>query len=248
MQEAQGDTRFVPEVWSTPKVVYISIEELIKSWVSFNPNPPKFPPRPTRCSLSILTKRRAIQTSRTHHTPWELPGDTQTQRGHWGRGWGALAWRWHTQGSSNLLSRTRIKIGVLEREERAQALDLKKVFCVSEWPTAQGSRWGSISSPHFKKSRWGAFHRTSLMDLSESRCKASRSWPYTGQVWSHHRTSSVGISGNWWEASAGRSSDRTSLADHTSPVGFSGVCSRVSGSRWFTGQVRWNQEIWFLDR
>jgi hypothetical protein len=46
MQEAQGDTRFVSEVWPTIKVAYVSIEELTKSQVSFNPNPPKLPPRP----------------------------------------------------------------------------------------------------------------------------------------------------------------------------------------------------------
>jgi hypothetical protein len=57
------DTRFVPEVWPTTKVAYVSVEVLTKSQVSFNPNPPKLPPRPTRCSLSIPTKRRAIQTS-----------------------------------------------------------------------------------------------------------------------------------------------------------------------------------------
>jgi hypothetical protein len=63
MQEAQGDTRFVPEVLPTTKVAYVSIEVLTKSWVSFNPNPPKLPPRLTLFSLSNLTKRRTIQTS-----------------------------------------------------------------------------------------------------------------------------------------------------------------------------------------
>jgi hypothetical protein len=62
MQETQGDTRFVPEVRSATKVAYVSVE-LTKNQVSFNPNPPKLPPKSTRFSLSILTKRRAIQTS-----------------------------------------------------------------------------------------------------------------------------------------------------------------------------------------
>jgi hypothetical protein len=33
------DTRFDLEIWPTTKVAYISIEELTKSQVSFNPNP-----------------------------------------------------------------------------------------------------------------------------------------------------------------------------------------------------------------
>jgi hypothetical protein len=37
-----------------------------------------------------------------------------------------------------------------ERERRAQALDLKRAFRVSEWPTTLGGRWGSIYSPHLK--------------------------------------------------------------------------------------------------
>jgi hypothetical protein len=57
------DTRFVSEVQPTTKVEYVSVEVLTKSWVSFNPNPPKFPPRSTWFSLSIPTKRRVIQTS-----------------------------------------------------------------------------------------------------------------------------------------------------------------------------------------
>jgi hypothetical protein len=64
LQETQGDhTRFVPKVRPTTKVAYVSIEELTKSRGSFNHNPPKLPPRLTRCSLSIPMKRRAIQTS-----------------------------------------------------------------------------------------------------------------------------------------------------------------------------------------
>jgi hypothetical protein len=43
---------------------YVSVEELTKSWISFNHNPPKMSQRPTWFSLSIPTKRRTIQTSR----------------------------------------------------------------------------------------------------------------------------------------------------------------------------------------
>jgi hypothetical protein len=54
------------------------------------------------------------------------------------------------KGAHNIISRTRIKIGVLGREERAQALDLKKVFHFSKWPMAQRSRWGFVYSPYLK--------------------------------------------------------------------------------------------------
>jgi hypothetical protein len=63
MQEAQGDTRFIPEVQPPTKDAYISIEELTKSRVSFNHNPPKMSQRPTWFSLSIPMKRRVIQIS-----------------------------------------------------------------------------------------------------------------------------------------------------------------------------------------
>jgi hypothetical protein len=33
------DTRFVPEVQPPTKDAYVSVEELTRSWVSFNPNP-----------------------------------------------------------------------------------------------------------------------------------------------------------------------------------------------------------------
>jgi hypothetical protein len=129
MQQAQGDTRFVLKVWSTKKVTYVSIKMLTKSQISFNPNPPKLPPRLTWFSLSIPTKRRAIQTSRDFTiilgSSWTTPnrlGDSilksnKCTRGRRGRGWGALAWRWHTQWSSHLFSRISNRIGVLERGE-----------------------------------------------------------------------------------------------------------------------------------
>jgi hypothetical protein len=47
MQEAQGDTRFDAKFWTPTKNAYVSVEELTKSWVSFNPNPPKMSQRPT---------------------------------------------------------------------------------------------------------------------------------------------------------------------------------------------------------
>jgi hypothetical protein len=68
MQETQGDTRFVLEVWPPIKDAYIFVEELTKSQVSFNPNPPKLPQRSTQFSLSIQTKRKAIQTSQDFTT------------------------------------------------------------------------------------------------------------------------------------------------------------------------------------
>jgi hypothetical protein len=47
LQEAQGDTKFVLNVQLTTNVTYVSVEELTKGWVSFNPNPHKLPPRST---------------------------------------------------------------------------------------------------------------------------------------------------------------------------------------------------------
>jgi hypothetical protein len=64
MQEAQEDTRFVPKVQLPTKDAYISVEELTKRHVSFNPNPPKLSQRPTWFSLSIPTKKKAIQAFR----------------------------------------------------------------------------------------------------------------------------------------------------------------------------------------
>jgi hypothetical protein len=111
-------------------------------------------------------------------------------------------------------------------------------------------RWGSIYSPHLKKSHWGIFHWISPVDLSGSWCKSleaglipDKSGPTTGEV-------------RWGSLEAGRR-PQTRLVwltgqvrcDHrTSPVGPSGVRYRLFGSRWFTGHVRWNHEIWILDR
>jgi hypothetical protein len=47
MQEAQGETRFIPVVRPPTKNAYVSVEELIKSRVSFHPNLPKMSQRPT---------------------------------------------------------------------------------------------------------------------------------------------------------------------------------------------------------
>jgi hypothetical protein len=68
MQGIQRDIRFVSKVRPTTKVAYVSIEHLTKSYISFKPNPPKLPPKPIRCSLSIPTKSRTIQTSRDSTT------------------------------------------------------------------------------------------------------------------------------------------------------------------------------------
>jgi hypothetical protein len=76
MQEAQGDTRFVSENPPPIKDAYVSVEELTKSWVSFNPNPPKMSQRPTLFSLSIPMKRRAIQTSQGFTTILGSPRET----------------------------------------------------------------------------------------------------------------------------------------------------------------------------
>jgi hypothetical protein len=72
--------------------------------------------------------------------------------------------------------------------------------------------WGSIYSPHHKKSRCEAFHRTSPVDLPEVWQKASGSRSHTGQVWCHHQTSPEWLSGvrqiRLWNP----------VSDRTSPV------------------------------
>jgi hypothetical protein len=71
------DTIFVPKIHLITKVTYVSIEEPTKGWVSFNPNPPKLPPRPTRF-FTINPHKEEGNTHfwRHNHNPWELPGDT----------------------------------------------------------------------------------------------------------------------------------------------------------------------------
>jgi hypothetical protein len=73
------DTRFVPQVQPTTKVAYVFIEELTKSRLSFNPNPPKLLPRSSWFALSIPTKRRAIQTSQDSIT---ILGSSQATPSH----------------------------------------------------------------------------------------------------------------------------------------------------------------------
>jgi hypothetical protein len=87
---------------------------------------------------------------------------------------------------------------------RAQALDLKEGFRVSEWSTTLGGRWGLFIAPTSKEpfGGGGVFHRTSPVSLeaneklsghrSQTRQVrwgslktggiASRSWSHTGQV------------------------------------------------------------------
>jgi hypothetical protein len=147
-----------------------------------------------------------------------------------------LNW-WHTQESPNLLSITRIKIWILGRDERAQTLDLNEVFCFSEWPTTLWGRWGFIYSPHLKRVIGKIFHRTSLVDFSESRCQA-RNVRSIVLVWYHHRSMDsleAGIA--LWKPATGR----ISLVP-------------TSGSRWeflevddFIGQVWWKPGKRFLD-
>jgi hypothetical protein len=182
------DTRFILEVRPTTKVAYISVEVLTKSRVSFNPNPPKLPPRSTRFSLSIPMKRRAIQTSRDFTTILGSSQATPSRLGDWipkinkhnevikGEG-EVLLLEGGTLKEARIFSQeSRLRIDVLEREEGAQALDLKVDFCFSEWPTAEGACWGLFIAPTSQELleesftgqvRWG--HWTGPVDLSRSR-------------------------------------------------------------------------------
>jgi hypothetical protein len=73
----QGDTRIIPKDRPTTKVAYVFIEELIKSQVSFNPNPPKLPPRPFQIfTIDPHEEEGNTNFSGLHHKPWELLGDT----------------------------------------------------------------------------------------------------------------------------------------------------------------------------
>jgi hypothetical protein len=67
----------------------------------------------------------------------------------------------HSREIKSSLKNKNQDLDLRERGERAQALDLKKAFWFSQWPTTIGSRWGSIYNPHLKKSRWEAFHWSS---------------------------------------------------------------------------------------
>jgi hypothetical protein len=172
------------------------------------------------------------------------------QQGCRGRGWGALAWRWHTQGSSNLLSRIRIKMEALGREERAQALDLREAFHFSKWPTISWGRWGSIYSPHLKKSYWGVFHRTSpLRPRNKSGghlwSPAKSFWkPITDQISPVHRTSPEEVFGIYFGASGIWS--LTGLVQLTGQVLWGSLESGPEPLEFggFTRQVWWNLEIW----
>jgi hypothetical protein len=188
MQEAQGDTRFVPEVLPTTKVAYVSIEVLTKSRVSFNPNPPKLPPRLTLFSLSNPTKRRTIQTSwdittilgssratLSHLWDW-IPKSNKRNEDVEGEGKVLLLEGGAFKEARILSQESTMRIEVLEREEGAQALDLKVCSWFSKWPMGQRGRWGLFTAPTSKESleesftgqvQWG--HRTSPVDHSGSR-------------------------------------------------------------------------------
>jgi hypothetical protein len=113
---------------------------------------------------------------------------------------------------------SRMKVENLEREEGAQALNLKEYSHFSEWSTAQGGRWGLFIGPHLKRAIGGIFHQTILVGLSEG-------WSLTGQVQFTglvqllHRTSLVKAFGS-------------QFSDQTSLMGLSRVRSKVSRIRW----------------
>jgi hypothetical protein len=182
MQETQGDTIFVPKIRPTIKIAYVSIEVLTKSRVSFNPNPPKLPPRLTRCSLSIPTKGRTIQTSRNSTTILGSSQETPSHLGDWisksnrcnkiieGEGEVLLLESVaHSKGAQIFSQKNKDQeLDLRRRERRAQALDLKSAFHLSESLVALGGSWGSIYSPHLKIAIGGIFHRTSPVDVSRS--------------------------------------------------------------------------------
>jgi hypothetical protein len=71
------ETKFVPEVGPTTKVAYIPIEEPTKGRISFNHNPPKLPPRPTRFfTINLHEDEGNTIFLGLNHNPWELSGDT----------------------------------------------------------------------------------------------------------------------------------------------------------------------------
>jgi hypothetical protein len=184
LQETQGDIRFVSEVRPTTKLAYVSIEELTKSQVSFNPNPPKLPPRPTRCSLSIPTMRRAIQTSRDSTTILGRSRVAPSCLGDWipksnkhnevieGEGWGALLESMaHSRDLKSSLKNKNQDLDLREREESSSfgSQGIFSSFWVAYDP--RGS-WGYIYSPYLKRAIGGIFHWTSLVVLSGSQCKS----------------------------------------------------------------------------
>jgi hypothetical protein len=149
MQETQGDTRFVPKVCPTTKVAYVSIEVLTKSRVSINPNPPKLPLRSTQFSLSIPMKRRTKQTFQDFITIIGSSRVTPSRLGDWisksnkcnevieGEDEVLLIEGGTVKEARIFSQKSRMRIEVLEREEGAQALDLKECSWFSEWPKAQ---------------------------------------------------------------------------------------------------------------
>jgi hypothetical protein len=144
-------------------------EDFSTGRVSFNPNPPKLPPRITGSSLSIPTKRREIQTSRDTTTILESSRTTPNHLEDWipkNNEYnevveGEMLLLESVSHSRNLESSLKNKnqgLNFRKRErERSSNFGSQCVICFFEWPTAQGGRWGSIYSPHLKKSHWGEF-------------------------------------------------------------------------------------------
>jgi hypothetical protein len=176
---------------------------LTKSRVSFNPNPPKLPPRSTQFSLSIPTKRRVIQTSQdftkilgsSRATPSHL-GDwipKSNKRNEVVEREGEVLWlEGGTLKEAWIFSQeSRMKIEVLERERKGLKLWISNsilVFLSGQRP--KGEYGGLFIAPTSKRSVgrfstgqvwWG--HWTSLVNPSGVRQKASRSRPLTEQVW-----------------------------------------------------------------
>jgi hypothetical protein len=73
----RGDTIFDPEV-QHHKGAYVSVEESTNDWISLDPfTSPNRSQRPSfGCPISILTKKRAIQTFWGVTTTLELPDGT----------------------------------------------------------------------------------------------------------------------------------------------------------------------------
>jgi hypothetical protein len=125
----------------------------------------------TGSSISIPSKRRIIQTfwdstttigssqvTPSHLGNW-IPKSNKYNRDRRGREWSALAWiKWLTQSGARIFSQEQIQgLDFRERGRGAQDLDLKGSSAFYEWPTTQGGMWGTIYSPHLKKSRWEEF-------------------------------------------------------------------------------------------
>jgi hypothetical protein len=154
------------------------------------------------------------------------------QWGHRGRGWGGLTWRWHTQGSLNLLSKIKNEDWSLRERGMSSSFGSQMGALFSQWPTTQGGRWGSIYSPPPQKESLGGF-------------PSDKSGEATKQVqWTSLESGVRPLEAGHWSDKSGpldKSDDGlwnlvewlwNPVTDRTSPVGLSEVRSRVSGIRW----------------